>query len=124
MSASYDPMMEPCAICGTHLVVTYNDNGESWRCECGRTAGVRLNKGALDLGIDTLAGRAMESLVVDDPMPEAPFVHDAVFARYPKGTDPRAAIRDAMGVFMERTDDTNALPPPDPCRIDGYGEQP
>jgi hypothetical protein len=47
-------------------------------------------------------------------MSDAPFVHDAVFARYPKGTDVRAALREAMGVFMERTDGTNALEGPEP----------
>lgn len=31
-------------------------------------------------------------------------------ARYPGGTDPRLAIRDALSVFMERTDGTNAIP--------------
>lgn len=40
----------------------------------------------------------------------SPFKHDGVFARFPKGTDPLAAIRETMGVFMERTDGTNALP--------------
>lgn len=43
----------------------------------------------------------------DEP---APFVHDRVAARFPAGTDPRLAIREALGVFMERTDGTNAIP--------------
>jgi hypothetical protein len=38
------------------------------------------------------------------------FSHDRVVGRFPKGTDPLAAIRETMGVFMERTDGTNALP--------------
>lgn len=40
---------------------------------------------------------------------EAPFLHTEVKASFPSGTDPLAAIREAMGVFMERTDGTNAL---------------
>lgn len=51
--------------------------------------------------------RTPEQLAADG---DAPFAHDAVFASYPAGTDPRLAIRDAMSVFMERTDGTNALP--------------
>lgn len=38
------------------------------------------------------------------------FTHDEVRLTVPAGTDPLAAIREAMGVFMERTDGTNAMP--------------
>jgi len=41
---------------------------------------------------------------------EPEFAHDEVRLRVPAGTDPLAAIREAMGAFMERTDGTNALP--------------
>lgn len=37
------------------------------------------------------------------------FRHDNLIARYPKGTPPRDAIRDAMTTFMECVDGTNAL---------------
>lgn len=47
---------------------------------------------------------------VDPATPTAPFVHDKVFARFPSGTDPLAAVKEAMGVFMERADGTNELP--------------
>jgi hypothetical protein len=38
------------------------------------------------------------------------FVNDQVIGRFPKGTDPLAAIKATMTEFMERTDGTNALP--------------
>lgn len=49
------------------------------------------------------------------PLPERPaaddseFVHDSVFLRAPSGTDPLAAMREVLGVFMERRDGTNAM---------------
>jgi hypothetical protein len=52
--------------------------------------------------------------VPDDRLPDGPMIpgwaHDAVVARYPSGTDPLAAIRESMTVFMEKADGTNALP--------------
>lgn len=44
------------------------------------------------------------------PSEDASWANDAVFLRVPSGTDPLAALREAMGVFMERTDGTNAMP--------------
>lgn len=45
------------------------------------------------------------------PWPEeAPWAHTEVRGRYPAGTDPFLALKDAMGVFMERADGTNAMP--------------
>lgn len=38
------------------------------------------------------------------------YEHDALVARYPAGTDPRMAIRDAMGEFMKKTDGTTDMP--------------
>jgi len=46
----------------------------------------------------------------DAPSGVAPFSHDEAAGRFPAGTDPRDAIRETMGVFMERTDGTNAMP--------------
>lgn len=43
----------------------------------------------------------------------AHWANQSVHARYPNGTDPLAAIKDAMRVFMERTDGSNALGEPD-----------
>ena len=46
-----------------------------------------------------------------EPSPDpAPFAHKAVRLSVPAGTDLRAAISEAMSVFMERTDGTSALP--------------
>lgn len=50
--------------------------------------------------------------VSNHPVPGAPEVtwaHSAVRASFPAGTDPRVALRETLGVFMERTDGTNAL---------------
>lgn len=41
---------------------------------------------------------------------ESGWANDAVRLRVPSGTDPLAALREAMGVFMERSDGTNAMP--------------
>lgn len=41
---------------------------------------------------------------------DTPFSHTEVRLSVPAGTDPLAAIKAAMGVFMERTDGSNALP--------------
>lgn len=38
------------------------------------------------------------------------WANTAVRLRVPSGTDPLAALREAMGVFMERRDGTNAMP--------------
>lgn len=49
---------------------------------------------------------------MSDDLPEtteAQFSHTEVRASFPAGTDPLAAIREAMGVFMERRDGTNAM---------------
>lgn len=43
------------------------------------------------------------------PAPQAEWAHSGVHLRVPTGTDPLAAIREAMGVFMERRDGTNAM---------------
>lgn len=55
--------------------------------------------------------RAAEDLTppLPVPAPSSEFVNDAVFARFPGGTDPLTAIRESMAVFMERKDGTNAL---------------
>lgn len=39
-----------------------------------------------------------------------PYRHDALIARYPAGTDPRRAVRDAVGEFMVRADGTTDMP--------------
>lgn len=44
-----------------------------------------------------------------EPAP-AGWANTAVHGRYPAGTDPQAALREVMTVFMERADGTNALP--------------
>lgn len=41
--------------------------------------------------------------------PERHWAHSEVRGRYPSGTDVRMAMRELMGVFMERADGTNAL---------------
>jgi hypothetical protein len=56
---------------------------------------VELDGGALDMGAIHLDGQE--------------WAHTHVAASYPAGTDPLAAIREAMGVFMERRDGTNAM---------------
>jgi hypothetical protein len=38
------------------------------------------------------------------------FVHESVEARFPAGTDPLTAVKETLGVFMERTDGSNAMP--------------
>ena len=45
-----------------------------------------------------------------EPKRPAPFAHDRVTGRFVAGTAPRDAVREVMGVFMERTDGTNAMP--------------
>jgi len=58
----------------------------------------------------TLGRDVIVEVVGDAPLePVQPFLHTEVRARYPSGTDPLAAIRESMGVFMERRDGTNAM---------------
>lgn len=40
-----------CFLCASEVEITETDLGRTWRCECGRTHGVELNSGALDLGL-------------------------------------------------------------------------
>jgi hypothetical protein len=40
-----------CFLCASEAEITESTMGRSWRCECGRTHGVQLNEGALDVGI-------------------------------------------------------------------------
>ena len=41
---------------------------------------------------------------------EVGYRHDRLVARYPGGTDPRMALRDAMGEFMKKTDGSSDMP--------------
>jgi len=55
-----------------------------------------------------------EPLRLDDGTPDIAtrqgrFVHDRVFLRAPSGTDPLAAMRAAMAVFMETDDGPDAM---------------
>lgn len=56
--------------------------------------------------------RPTEIIDGDEPRPwpaQAPWANTAVHGRYPAGTDPFLALKDAMGVFMERTDGSNGM---------------
>jgi len=56
-------------------------------------------------------GQDSESFIeLTEPKRTAPFAHDRVTGKFVAGTDPRDAVREVMGVFMERTDGTNAMP--------------
>lgn len=46
----------------------------------------------------------------DIERPGPGWANDAVFGRFPSGTDPREALREVLTAAHERTDGTNALP--------------
>ena len=69
---------------------------------------IQLTGGTLD--IMTVNDEGLFVGHAEAPEGTTDFSHDRVEARFPVGTDPLTAIRETMGVFMERTDGSNAMP--------------
>lgn len=68
-----------------------------------------------DFGRDQLHDMALRKeheLVqqIRNPEDRVPYQDDRLAARYPGGTDPRMALRDALGEFMKKTDGTTDMP--------------
>lgn len=113
--------MELCPMClghGTvHKFVPVEGLGECPGCAGGKTleAFWAHQDAEADMMLDPVEPLPELPVVYSDDMEitgprPADFAHDEVRLRVPAGTDPLLAVREAMGVFMERTDGSSALP--------------
>lgn len=78
----------------------------AWRGAAGRGSAWPVASG-LGMGSGDPPPEGLPDVPRDD---KGRYVNDSVHARFPGGTDPLQAIRETMGVFMERTDGGNDLP--------------